>query len=182
MIDLSEYDVRGFDRGAPAWKESLWIVCKSLFFLPGWPLPSGFRAALLRFFGARIGRGFVIRSGVNLTFPWRFAAGDHVWIGEEALVLCLDRVEIGSNVCISQRAFLCTGSHDYRTEDFPLVTKPIRVEDGVWIAAQAFVGPGVVIGAGSVVAAGAVVMRSVEPNVLVRGNPAEGEKIISMNA
>lgn len=80
---------------------------------------------------------------------------------------------IESNACISQRAYLCTGSHDYRREDFKLVTRPITVRAGSWIAAAAFIAPGVVIGTGAVVAAGSVVTRDVPPNALVCGNPAE---------
>ena len=129
--------------------------------------------SLLRLFGGRVGQGVVIRSRVNITFPWRLEIGDHVWIGEEVLILSLAPVRLGSHVCLSQRAFLCTGTHDYRREDFALQTKPIIVEDSCWIAAQAFIGPGVTIGTGSVIAAGAVVVRDAPPGSLARGNPAE---------
>ena len=115
----------------------------------------------------------VVRANVNISFPWRLRLGDHVWIGEDVGILSLAAVEIESHVCISQRAYLCTGSHDYRRPDFKLVTRPISVRTGVWIAAQAFIGPGVEIGAGAVVAAGSVVGRDVPPGALVRGNPAE---------
>jgi putative colanic acid biosynthesis acetyltransferase WcaF len=119
-----------------------------------------------------VGRGVVIRSRVNITFPWRFECGDNVWIGDEVYILSLAMVTIRSNVCLSQRAFLCTGSHDFRKETFDLITKPITVEDGCWIAAGAFVGPGVNIGGGSVVAAGAVVIKDVAAGTLLGGNPA----------
>jgi len=127
---------------------------------------------LLRLFGARVGRGVVIRSGVNVSFPWRLSVGDHVWIGEEVFILSLASVTLGSHVCLSQRAFLCTGSHDQEGETFDLVTRPIVVEDQVWVAAQAFVGPGVRIGAGSVVGAGTVLLKSVPTRSFVQGNPA----------
>lgn len=143
MISLGKYDNRDFDRGAPAWKEAAWWVVRSLLFAPWFPLPSGWKVAALRLFGAKVGNGVVIRSRVNITFPWRFTCGDYVWIGDEVLVLTLAPVKIGSNVCISQRAFLCTGSHHFRRETFDLITRPITVGDGCWIAAQAFVGPGV---------------------------------------
>jgi putative colanic acid biosynthesis acetyltransferase WcaF len=148
------------------------VLCKCAFFLTPFPWPSALRTALLRLFGARLGRGVVVRSGANITFPWRFTAGDHVWIGEEVLVLSLAPVTLGSHVCLSQRAFLCSGSHAWRRETFDLRTRPIVVGDSVWIAAQAFVGAGVSIGNGSVVSAGAVVTESVPENSLVRGNPA----------
>jgi putative colanic acid biosynthesis acetyltransferase WcaF len=76
-----------------------------------------------------------------------------VWIGDEVLILSLDRVTIGSNGCLSQRAFLCTGSHDFSKESFDLITKPIVIGEGCWIAACAFIGPGAVIAPGTMVKA-----------------------------
>ena len=172
-MELKGYTVGDFDRGAPRWREALWVAVKCIFFLNALPWPSALRVALLRMFGASIGDGVVVRSRVNVTYPWRLKVGDYVWFGEEVLVLSLAAVEIGSNVCISQRAFLCTGSHDFRSPGFNLVTKAIGVESGSWIAAQAFIGPGVKIGEGSMVAAGSVVMENVPPRVIVRGNPAQ---------
>lgn len=169
---LDLYDNSDFDRGASKFKEALWMLCKCAFFLNPFPWPSLLRVGLLRLFGARIGSGVVIRSGVNITFPWRFTAGDHVWIGEEVLILSLAPVTLGSQVCLSQRAYLCTGSHDWRRETFDLQTRPIIVEDSVWISSQAFVGPGVRIGNGCVVGAGAVVLKAVPEQSLVKGNPA----------
>ncbi len=154
-------------------KEALWLLSKILFFLNPFPWPSGLRVFLLGLFGARVGRQVVIRSGVNITFPWRLTVGDHVWIGEDVLVLSLAPVTLGSHVCVSQRAFLCTGSHDWRRESFDLQVRPIVVEDEVWIAAQAFIGPGTSIGAGSIVCAGTVLMKSIPPQSLAKGNPAE---------
>jgi putative colanic acid biosynthesis acetyltransferase WcaF len=171
-MDLSQYSSKTFDRGASRTKEAAWWVVKCCFFQTPWPFPSGFRVALLRMFGAKVGVGVVIRSEVNITFPWRLTIGDHVWIGDGVLILSLASVTIESHVCVSQRAFLCTGSHDFRSETFDLRTKPIILRSGCWIAAQAFVGPGVEVGSGSVVSAGSVAIDNVPPNSLVRGNPA----------
>lgn len=171
-MDLSRYDNRAFDRGAPWWKEALWRLCQGLFFQPLWHVPSAIRVGLLRAFGARIGRGCVIRAGVNISFPWRLELGDHVWLGEEVMILSLGRVVVGSHVCISQRAFLCTGSHNYRSPTFDLVVRPVEVGDRCWVGAGVFVGPGVSLPPGTVLGAGAVVVRSPEgPGVYV-GNPA----------
>lgn len=172
-MDLSRYNNSDFSRGAPAWKEALWLLVRGVFFQTWMPWPSALRVPLLRLFGAQIGRGVVVRAGVSVSFPWRLSVGDFVWLGEDVGVLSLAEVCIESNVCISQRAYLCTGSHDYRREDFKLVTRPITVRAGSWVAAAAFVAPGVEIGVGAVVAAGSVVTRDVPPNTLVRGNPAE---------
>ncbi len=149
-----------------------------LFFLNPVPWPSALRVILLRMFGAKVGSGVVVRTGVRITFPWRLSIGSHVWIGEEVLILSLAPVIIGSNVCISQRTFLCTGSHDFRSPKFDLITKAINLEDRTWVAAQAFVGPGVTVHSGAVVAGGAVVMEDVPANVLVVGNPGKIVKII----
>ena len=172
LLRLDLYDNSDFDRGAHRLKEALWVLCKCLFFLNPFPWPSALRTSLLRLFGAQLGRGVVIRSGVNITFPWRFTVGNHVWIGDEVLILSLAQVTLGSHVCISQRAFLCTGSHDWRRETFDLQTRSIIVEDHVWISAQAFIGPGTNIGSHSVIGAGAVLLTNIPGNSLARGNPA----------
>ncbi|MDA7932156.1 WcaF family extracellular polysaccharide biosynthesis acetyltransferase [Akkermansiaceae bacterium] len=153
MINLSKFNNSNFFRGAPKWKEALWWICRSLFFAPWFPIPSPVKVAFLRLFGAKVGAGVVIRSRVNITFPWKLEIGDHVWLGDEVMILSLDRVKIGSHVCISQRAFLCAGSHDFRKESFDLITKPIVIEDGCWICAQAFIGPGVTVPEGTMVKA-----------------------------
>ena len=176
---LSEFSSNGFDRGAPRWKEALWQVIKCLLFLSPWPFPSRLRCSLLRAFGATVGRGVVIRSRVNIWFPWRLVVGDDVWLGEEVFILNLAQVTIEDNCCISQRAFLCTGSHEFRRDDFALITKPIAVRSSSWIAAQAFVGPGVEIGTGGIVSAGSVVLRDVPPFTIVQGNPAQISKTYS---
>ena len=172
MIRLGNYKTDGFDRGASRLKEAVWCVAKVVFFLTPLPWPSALRCALLRAFGATIGSGVVIRGNVNITYPWRLTVGDDVWIGEEVLILSLAQVTIESNVCISQRAFLCTGSHDHGKETFDLITKPITLREGSWVSAMAFIGPGVELGRGSRVSAGSVVSRSVPEFTAVRGNPA----------
>lgn len=172
MIRLSAFSSATFSRGVPRWREGLWWLCRSLFFAPWFPVPSAVKAAVLRFFGAKVGSGVVIRSRVNITFPWRFECGDHVWIGDEVMILSLDRVVLGSHVCLSQRAFLCTGSHDFTKESFDLVTGPIVIGDGCWVGAQSFIGPGVRMAAASRCLAGAVVARDVPPGATVAGVPA----------
>jgi len=172
MIELSGYTTGGFERGASRLKEAAWWFVRALFFQTRVPWPSGVRVGLLRAFGATVGEGVVIRGDVNITFPWRFTAGDHVWIGEEVLILSLAPVVIESNCCISQRAFLCTGSHDFGSPGFTLKTAGITIREGSWVAATAFIAPGVTVGPGSMVGAGSVVLEDVGPGVIARGNPA----------
>lgn len=173
QVNLSGYRPSGFDRGAGIFKESLWLLVSLLLFrLCPFSL-SAVKRVILRGFGARIGRGVVIKPQVKITFPWKLEVGDHVWLGEECWVLNLDRVVVGSHVCISQRAFLCTGSHDYKSATFDLIVKPIVVENGAWIGAGCWVGPGVTVGAHAVLAAGSVATRNLDPSGVYRGNPAE---------
>jgi putative colanic acid biosynthesis acetyltransferase WcaF len=177
-MKLRAFTASQFDRGAPRWKEALWVATRCLFFQTPVPFPSQWKRVLLRCFGAKIGSNVVIRASICISFPWRVVIGDHVWIGDGVWVLSLAPVIVESNVCISQKSFLCTGSHDYRKESFELITRPIRIKEGSWIAAGSFVGPGVEIGPNSVVSAGSVVMESVGPGELVRGNPAQFVKRI----
>jgi putative colanic acid biosynthesis acetyltransferase WcaF len=169
---LDRFNNADFSRGASKFKEGLWWIVRSLLFAPWFPVPSFLKVTALRVFGAKVGKGVVIRSRVNITFPWRLSIGDHVWIGDEVLILSLAQVTIASHVCISQRAFLCTGSHRFRSENFDLVTKPITIGEGSWIAANVFVGPGVTLAPGTLCSAGAVVLKSFGPDEVLVGNPA----------
>lgn len=153
-IRLNTFDNRGFDRGASRFKELIWMVTKSFLFRFHFPIPSTIRVFILRLFGARVGQGVVIRSGVNITFPWRLKVGDYCWIGEDVTMLSLAMIEIGDHCCISQRAFLCTGSHDFRSESFDLICHPIEVQSHSWVAANAFLPPGSIVLEGTMVKAG----------------------------
>lgn len=171
-MDLSKFNNSTFCRGAPRWKETLWWIVRSLFFASWFPLPSGLKVFWLRIFGAQVGANVVIRSRVNVTFPWKLEIGDYVWIGDEVTILSLDRVSIGNHVCISQQAYLCTGSHDFSIDTFDLETRPIQIGSQSWVGARAFVGLGVTMGEGSRCLAGAVVVKPIEPGVTVGGVPA----------
>jgi putative colanic acid biosynthesis acetyltransferase WcaF len=171
-VDLSSFSAAHFDRGAGKAREATWILV-SLFLFRLCPLPlSAIKRAVLRAFGARVGRGVIIKPQVKITFPWKLTLGDHAWLGEECWLLNLARIEIGNNVCISQRAFLCTGSHNYKLPAFDLIVKPITVEDGAWLSAGCWVGPGVRVGQHAVLAAGSVASDHLEPFGVYRGNPA----------
>jgi len=171
-MNLKGYTIGNFDRGASKGKEALWYFVRFLFFLNYTPLPSSFRVGLLRLFGAKMGNGVVVRNNVNISYPWRLTVGDDVWIGDDVMIISHGSVIIESSVCVSQRAFLCAGSHRFRSPGFDLVTKPIIIRRGSWIASMAFVAMGVEIGPDSMVGAGAVVLKNVPPGTTVLGNPA----------
>jgi putative colanic acid biosynthesis acetyltransferase WcaF len=171
-VDLAKFSTGDFDRGAGPLKEALWLVISRGLFQ--WcPFPfSALKCAVLRWFGASVGQGVVIKPEAKITFPWKLKLGDHVWLGEQCWLLNLAPIEIGSNACISQRAFLCTGNHDYKSPGFNLITKPIRVEPGAWVGAAAFVGPGVAVGTHAVLTAASVATKDLEPCGIYQGNPA----------
>ena len=171
-VDLSRYTSGRFDRGANALKEGLWLVVSLILFRVCPFGLSGLKCFVLRKFGAKIGKNVTIKPQVKITFPWKLAVGDHVWLGEECWLLNLDRIVIGSHVCISQRAFLCTGSHDFKQPRFDLITRPIMLEDGAWVGASAWVGPGVTLGTHAVLTAGSVAAKNLEAFGIYRGNPA----------
>lgn len=164
------------DRGASKVKEALWYITKILFFLNPFPFPVKLKIILLRIFGAKVGKGFNIKPRVNIHFPWKLEIGDDVWIGEEVFILNFELVKIGNNVCISQRAFLCGGNHNYKLPSMPFRNGPINLHDGCWIGACCFIGPNINVGIDSVIAAGSVVTIDIDDNGIYRGNPAVFQK------
>lgn len=114
----------------------------------------------------------VIKPGVKITFPWKLQVGVGSWLGEECWILNLEHVVIEDNVCISQRAVLCTGNHNYNSRSFDLINGKIHVECGSWICANAFVGPNVRVGSHAVLTAGSVTSCNLEPYGVYTGNPA----------
>lgn len=162
---------KGFDRGRSKPVEAVWYLLKCFLFLTPLPVPSRLKCAILRLFGATVGSGVVIKPRVNIYFPWKLAIGDHAWIGEEVFILNFEPITIGSHCCISQRVFLCAGNHDYRKPDMPYRNHPIVINDGAWVGAQFFVGPGVGIGIEAVITAGSIVTRNQPAQMVCSGNP-----------
>ena len=133
---------------------------------------NGWRIALLRVFGARIGSNCNVRAGCTVWYPWLLDLADWSTLADDVTVYNLGPVRIGQHTVISQGTYLCAGTHDYTQPDLPLRRTPIEIGSGVWIAAQAFIGPGATVGDNTVVGARAVVMGHVPPGVVVAGNPA----------
>lgn len=162
---LKDFTGSGYDKGRPKAVQALWLATQGI--IMNWWFPPKARVAILRAFGAQIGEGVLIRHRVRIHWPWKLSVGSDTWIGEGTWVLNLEPVTIGSNVCISQDVFLCTGSHERRSPSFEFDNAPIRIEDGVWVAARATVLRGVTIGKGSVVGATALVHKDVAPGSTV---------------
>lgn len=172
-MNLARYDNRHYHPGAGLVKRALWYVVNALLF-HSWLWPeSRLKCALLRAFGARIGDKVVVKPRVNIKYPWNLRLGDHVWLGEGVWIDSLAPVHIGSNVCISQEAYLLTGNHNYKDPAFGLVVKEVRIEDGVWIGARAMVCPGVHVRRNTVLTVGSVLQTDSEEDGIYRGNPAQ---------
>jgi putative colanic acid biosynthesis acetyltransferase WcaF len=172
-VRLQNFDSKiGLNRGASRLKEGVWYLIKTLFFLSALPYPSRFKVWLLKAFGAEVGSGVVIKPRVNIHMPWKLWIKNNVWIGEEVFILNFEKVTIGNNVCVSQRAFICGGNHDYRVPSMPYRNGPVTLQDGCWVGASCFIGPDVVIGTDSIITAGSVLTGSVDDNGIFRGNPA----------
>ena len=155
MVRLDLFANAKFSRGASRLTELCWMAVSGLL-VESWLPGSGWRRQLLRAFGARIGKGVIIKPRVRVKFPWRLTVGDHSWIGEEVWIDNLAKVTVGSHCCLSQGAYLCTGSHDWTDPRFGLITRPIELGDGCWLGAKASLAPGTQVEPGAVVAMGSV--------------------------
>lgn len=172
-VDLSRFDNSDFPKGAGAVKMTLWYFTNALLFInPCFPFRS-VKPALLRMFGAKVGRGVVIHPGVNIKYPWKLIIGDHCWIGQRAWLDNIDRLTLGSNVVISQGAMIIQGSHNYKRVDYPTMSGPVVLEDGSWVGAGAMVMMGVTLKSHSVLSAGSVATKDLEAYVIHQGNPAQ---------
>jgi len=152
-------------------KMRLWSAVQATLFR--WsPTPlRAFRRGLLSLFGARIANTASVHNTARIDCPWNLEMAPRASVGEHAWIYALDRIVIGEEACVGQRVVLLTGSHDYANPCFPLVTRPITVGYGCWIAVGAMVLPGVTVGALAVVGAGSVVTRDVPEQMVCGGNP-----------
>lgn len=171
QVDLSEYNF-SFSLTNKLVRV-IWRSCFLLFFRPfvfNWCRP--WRIFLLRRFGAKIGFKSNVAASVKIWAPWNLELGDFSSIGPKVDCYNQGKIKIGDNTVISQKTYLCASSHDFTLRDFPLILKPITIENQVWIAADAFIAPGVKVEEGAVVGARAAAFRNVEKWTVVGGNPA----------
>jgi putative colanic acid biosynthesis acetyltransferase WcaF len=171
VVQLVDYDNSWYQPGSKI-KMVLWLVINQLFFNNGIAVFNGLKCALLRLFGATVGRGVVIKPSVSIKYPWYLNIGNDVWIGEKVWIDNLGSVTIGNNVCISQEALLLTGNHNYKSPHFDLMIGTIILEDGVWIGARATVCPGVCCKTHSVLMVSSVATKDLDAYSIYQGVPA----------
>lgn len=149
-----------------------WQWCQRLLIRPSFRARR-WRNFWLKRFGTSLGQTTLIQPSTQIFAPWQLTLGDFAALGENVNVYNLGQITIGSHTVISQNVHLCAGTHDYTQPDLPLIRSTITVGSGVWICADAFIGPNVTIGDNAIVGARAVVTKDVPPNVIVAGNPAQ---------
>jgi putative colanic acid biosynthesis acetyltransferase WcaF len=171
-VSLSSFTTGTFKPGANKLFIAFWFIISIVWVRNPLNLFSGSKVIMLRLFGAKIGKGVVIKQGVHIKYPWRLQVGDFVWLGENVWIDNLVDVYIDRNTCISQGAMLLTGNHNYKSSSFDLVTGPIHIEEGVWIGAKAIVCPGVTCKKYAVLTVGSVACSDLEPSLIYQGNPA----------
>lgn len=171
LVDLRQYDQSSCDRGKPSWLIILWWLVQAIAFPLSLHNFNGFRAWLLRLFGAQIGKGVVIRPTARFTYPWKVAIDDYSWIGDNVVFYSVDQIQVGCHCVISQKSYLCTGSHDLQNHNSSLITAPIKIGNGVWVASDCFVAAGVTIGANSVIGARSSVFRNIPQKKVAWGTP-----------
>lgn len=149
------------------WGAAWLLLCR---FTP--PPLHAWRRLVLRVFGARIGKGARIHGSAVVWLPAKLTMGDHALVGPRAIIYNQGRIVLGARTVVSQGAHLCASSHDVTDPHFQLVLRPITVGDDCWIAAEAFVGPGVTMHDAAVLGARAALFSDAEPGAIYSGNPA----------
>ena len=171
-VALKTFKTNNYDKGRGKLIQFIWIFFNALFLKNSWFIFMSFKVFLLRSFGAKIGQGIVIKTNVNIKFPWKLVIGNDVWIGEGVWIDNLDKVTIGNDVCLSQGALLLTGNHDYKSSSFDYKNEPIRIGNGVWIGAKSVVCPGVICEDESILTVGSVATKDLISLGIYQGNPA----------
>ncbi len=163
VIDLSQAPGAPEPLRKSRWTTLSWSLVELALVSNRLQISSRLRAWALRLYGAQIGSGVVMRPRLRVKSPWNLVIGDRCWIGDGVWFHNRDRITVGSDVSISQESYLTTGAHAFRT-DMALVTKPIVIEDGVWITSRCVVLGGAHIGRSAVISPLTVVRGAVPAN------------------
>ncbi len=181
---LDQFRVPPGFRGRSRVYVQLWWLTQATLFALSPQVCYGWRRWLLRLFGAKIGRGAIIRPSVKTAYPWKLTIGDYSHIGDEVHLYTYGEIEIGDCAVVSQRSYLCTGYHDHTSPRFDLLAKKIAIGPEAWVAADVYVGPGVTVGYGAVIGARSSVFKDIPPGVIAVGSPAKviGERRMKEDA
>lgn len=171
--DLSKFNQPSAFRGRSAFVVQLWWLVQAVLFGCSPQFMYSWRIFLLRIFGAKIGENVIIRPSVRITYPWKLTIGDYAWIGDNAELYTLGEITIGKNAVVSQKSYLCTGSHDFQSEAFDIYQLPIVIEDEAWVATDVYIAPGVTIGKGAVIGARSSVFKDMPAGMICIGSPAK---------
>jgi putative colanic acid biosynthesis acetyltransferase WcaF len=172
-VALKTFRTQNFDKGKGKLIQLLWIFINAVLISSSWFVFKQPKLILLRLFGAKIGKGVILKLNVNIKFPWKLQIGNDVWIGDGVWIDNLDEVTIGNDVCLSQGVLLLTGNHDYKSTTFDYKNAPIIIEDGVWIGAKSVVCSGVICKSHSILTVGSVATKMLDADSIYQGNPAQ---------
>lgn len=171
-VELNKYNNDWFKPGKNKLVQLIWYVVNATF-VNSYLMPiSQFKVFILRLFGAKIGKSVNIKPKVNIKYPWKLTIGDYTWIGENVWIDNLEKVTIGESCCLSQGAMILCGNHNHSKSTFDLIVKPVVIEDGAWVGAQAVVCPSVTLKTNSLLTVHSVATSDLEANSIYQGNPA----------
>jgi putative colanic acid biosynthesis acetyltransferase WcaF len=153
-------------------RRAVWNVCRALLYRPSPRALHGWRAFLLRRFGARMGPNCHFYPGSKVWAPWNLECADQVTAADGAEIYNPAPMRLGSHAILSQDAFLCGASHDLDDPRFPLVAYAMEIGPYAWVCARASVAPGVNVGEGAVLGLGSVATKDLEPWTVYAGSPA----------
>jgi putative colanic acid biosynthesis acetyltransferase WcaF len=170
--NLALFTVPSEFRGRSKFVVQLWWIIQETFFSWSPQFLYGWRAFLLKLFGAKIGKGVKIRSTVKITYPWKIVIGDYSWVGDDCTLYSLGNINIGSHVAIAHGVYFNTGGHDYSKPSFDIFSKQISIQNECWITNDVYIAPGVNIGQGTIVGARSSVFKDLPEGMICIGTPA----------
>lgn len=151
---------------------TLWKVSSLLLYRPSPRIAHKFRVLLLRLFGADVDWTAHPYPKCKIWLPSNLKMGAHSCLGDDVDCYNVALITLEPLATVSQYSYLCSAGHDINDPNFALSSKPIVIGHRAWVAAGAYIGPGVSVFEGAVVGAKACVYKDVAPWTVVGGNPA----------
>jgi putative colanic acid biosynthesis acetyltransferase WcaF len=160
-----------FTLGNRLWRVA-WTISWTL--LARWtPAPlHRWRAMVVALFGGDVDPSVHIYPSAKIWDPRNLCMQQFSALGRNVNCYSMAKITLGRRVVVSQGAHLCAGTHDVDDPHFQLLARPIFIYDHAWVAAEAFVGPGVTIGEGAVLGARGVTVKDLPAWTIWAGNPA----------